>query len=119
MSAAVHFASLHVRPPTLSEAIEHSKQMLCSDGSVETVIYGDPPISVHQSDSLAALMNKLVSAKVHRAYVTDKSNNLLGVVTLRDAISCFVVEPPNYFGDYFEGYLPQVQPVASEPAWIS
>lgn len=45
--------------------------------------------------------------KIHRIYVADDEGNLGGVITLRDIISKLVHEPHGYFGDFFDGVLPQ------------
>lgn len=49
---------------------------------------------------------KLDKHHIHRVYVVDDSGNLEGVVTMRDLISKFVVEPVDYFGEFFAGWAP-------------
>lgn len=45
-----------------------------------------------------------VAKRIHRIYVVEGDgyeSSVVGVITLRDVISCFVSEPPGYFDDYF------------------
>ncbi|CAN8239142.1 unnamed protein product [Cochlearia groenlandica] len=57
-----------------------------------------PAITCKPDSTLGSVINSLASRSVHRVYVeTGDDNELYGVITLRDVISCFVSEPPNYF----------------------
>ncbi|KFK41401.1 hypothetical protein AALP_AA2G125900 [Arabis alpina] len=57
-----------------------------------------PAITCRPDSTLGSVINSLASRSVHRVYVGDgDENELYGVITLRDVISCFVSEPPNYF----------------------
>ncbi|KAK8958240.1 SNF1-related protein kinase regulatory subunit gamma-1-like [Platanthera guangdongensis] len=49
---------------------------------------------------LGTVIDSLASRKVHRVYV-EKGGEVVGVVTLRDVISCFICEPPKYSEDFF------------------
>ncbi|KAI3841655.1 hypothetical protein MKX03_027516 [Papaver bracteatum] len=62
-----------------------------------------PPITCKPGSSLGSVIDTLASKKVHRVYVAGENNSAIGVITLRDVISCFIYEPPNFFDDYF-GY---------------
>jgi predicted transcriptional regulator len=44
----------------------------------------------------------LESLHMHRVVVTDSHGRPTGVVSLRDVLSVLVVEPRDYFGDYFD-----------------
>ncbi|KAK1363258.1 SNF1-related protein kinase regulatory subunit gamma-1 [Heracleum sosnowskyi] len=57
--------------------------------------------------SLKEIIMKLNSMKIHRVYVVNDEGNLDGVITVRDIISKLVHEPRGYFGDFFDGVLPQ------------
>ncbi|KAL6577824.1 SNF1-related protein kinase regulatory subunit gamma-1-like [Orobanche minor] len=60
------------------------------------------PITCKPDSTLGSVIDTLASRGVHRIYVVgDGHNEVLGVITLRDVISCFINEPPNYFDDYF------------------
>ncbi|KAF8093866.1 hypothetical protein N665_0376s0012 [Sinapis alba] len=57
-----------------------------------------PAITCRLDSTLGSVINSLASRSVHRVYVGGgDENELYGVITLRDVISCFVSEPPNYF----------------------
>ncbi|KAK1351990.1 SNF1-related protein kinase regulatory subunit gamma-1 [Heracleum sosnowskyi] len=68
-------------------------------------------VTCTKDNSLKDVITKLDSMKIHRIYVADDEGNLGGVITLRDIISKLVHEPYGYFGDFFDGVLPQ--PVSS------
>lgn len=61
-----------------------------------------PPITCKLNSSLGSVISSLASNSVHRIYIVAGSDNdeVVGVITLRDVISCFISEPPNYFDDY-------------------
>ncbi|XP_047959426.1 SNF1-related protein kinase regulatory subunit gamma-1-like [Salvia hispanica] len=60
------------------------------------------PITCQSSSTLGTVIDTLASRAVHRIYVVSgEGKQVLGVVTLRDVISCFITEPPNFFDDYF------------------
>lgn len=63
-------------------------------------------VTCTKDDTLKEVILTLDSLKIHRIYVVDKNGSLEGVVTLRDIISRLVHEPPNYFGDFFDGVIP-------------
>ncbi|KAH9609177.1 hypothetical protein KSS87_002403 [Heliosperma pusillum] len=61
-----------------------------------------PAITCKLDVTLGDVIHNLASKVVHRIYVvTGKEDEVVGVITLRDVISCFIFEPPNYFDDYF------------------
>ncbi|KAH0875510.1 hypothetical protein HID58_072872 [Brassica napus] len=62
--------------------------------------YGSASLAItcRPDSTLGSVINSLASRSVHRVYVADgDEDELYGVITLRDVISCFVSEPPNYF----------------------
>ncbi|KAJ6683623.1 hypothetical protein OIU85_007322 [Salix viminalis] len=60
-----------------------------------------PPITCKPDATLGSLVHVLASKSVHRIHVVNQSEEVVGVITLRDVISCFVYEPPNHFDNYF------------------
>ncbi|XP_074274544.1 SNF1-related protein kinase regulatory subunit gamma-1-like [Silene latifolia] len=61
-----------------------------------------PAITCKVESTLGDVIHNLASKMVHRIYVvTGKEDEVVGVITLRDVISCFIFEPANYFDDYF------------------
>ncbi|CAN6464793.1 unnamed protein product [Victoria cruziana] len=66
-------------------------------------------IACRSSDTLQDVILRLDGEKIQRMYVEDEGGNLEGVITLRDIISKLVVEPPGYFGDFFDGVVPLPQ----------
>ncbi|XP_021722956.1 SNF1-related protein kinase regulatory subunit gamma-1-like [Chenopodium quinoa] len=61
------------------------------------------PITCKTDTTLGDVIHSLASKSVHRIYVTVEEDEVVGVITLRDVISCFIYEPPNYYDDYL-GY---------------
>lgn len=61
------------------------------------------PITCTLGSTLGNVIHTLSSKSVHRIYVVDGNNGeeVIGVITLRDVISCFVFEPPHFFDNYF------------------
>ncbi|KAK2983144.1 hypothetical protein RJ640_007820 [Escallonia rubra] len=59
------------------------------------------PITCKPDSTLGSVIHILASKLVHRIYVIDDSDEVIGVITLRDVISCFIFEPPNFFDNYF------------------
>ncbi|KAL0910107.1 hypothetical protein M5K25_021046 [Dendrobium thyrsiflorum] len=49
---------------------------------------------------LGSVIDSLASRSVHRIYVVN-GDEVIGVVTLRDVISCFIYEPPGYLEESF------------------
>ncbi|KAL8142356.1 hypothetical protein V2J09_015388 [Rumex salicifolius] len=61
-----------------------------------------PPITCKLDSTLGSIIHTLASKMVHRIYVVaDDENQVVGVITLRDVISCFIFEPPNHFDNYY------------------
>lgn len=61
-----------------------------------------PPITCKPNSTLGSVIHKLASRSVHRIYVVaGEEDEVVGVITLRDVISCFIYEPPNHFDNYF------------------
>ncbi|XP_075077912.1 SNF1-related protein kinase regulatory subunit gamma-1-like [Nicotiana tabacum] len=60
------------------------------------------PITCKHESTLGNVIDTLASKLVHRIYVTaGEDDEVIGVITLRDVISCFIFEPPNFFDNYF------------------
>ncbi|XP_059648880.1 SNF1-related protein kinase regulatory subunit gamma-1-like [Cornus florida] len=59
------------------------------------------PITCKLASTLGNVISTLASKSVHRIYVVGEDNEVVGVITLRDVISCFIYEPPNHFENYF------------------
>lgn len=60
------------------------------------------PITCKLGSTLCTVIDTLASKLVHRIYVTaEDGDEVVGVITLRDVISCFIYEPPNFFDNYF------------------
>lgn len=66
-----------------------------------------PPITCKLDSTLGSVIQTLASKSVHRVYVVaEEEDELAGVITLRDVISCFIYEPPNHFDEHF-GFSPK------------
>ncbi|XP_022726416.1 SNF1-related protein kinase regulatory subunit gamma-1-like isoform X2 [Durio zibethinus] len=60
-----------------------------------------PPITCKVDSTLASVIQTLTTKLVHRIYVVaENENEVVGVITLRDVISCFIFEPPSYFDSH-------------------
>ncbi|XP_073035647.1 SNF1-related protein kinase regulatory subunit gamma-1-like [Primulina eburnea] len=60
------------------------------------------PITCKPDSTLGSVIDTLATMAVYRIYVVSGlDNEVIGVITLRDVISCFITEPPNFFDDYF------------------
>lgn len=59
------------------------------------------PITCKPDSSLGTVIHTLASNSVHRIYIVGDGDEVVGVITLRDVISCFIFEPPNHFDNYF------------------
>ncbi|XP_042496216.1 SNF1-related protein kinase regulatory subunit gamma-1-like [Macadamia integrifolia] len=60
------------------------------------------PITCKPDALLGNVIETLAAKSVHRVYVVAAEEDaVVGVITLRDVISCFIFEPSNYFEDYF------------------
>ncbi|XP_020254490.1 SNF1-related protein kinase regulatory subunit gamma-1-like isoform X2 [Asparagus officinalis] len=62
--------------------------------------YMAPPITCSTDACLESVIESLAIKMVHRIYVVDGNMSVIGVVTLRDVISCFIYEPPDHFDNY-------------------
>ncbi|KAG7032195.1 SNF1-related protein kinase regulatory subunit gamma-1-like protein, partial [Cucurbita argyrosperma subsp. argyrosperma] len=60
-----------------------------------------PPIICKLDSTLGSVIHSLASKSVHRIYVVAADDEVVGVITLRDVISCFIFEPPNYIINNF------------------
>ncbi|KAK5771022.1 SNF1-related protein kinase regulatory subunit gamma-1-like protein [Gossypium arboreum] len=58
------------------------------------------PITCKVDSTLGSVIQSLATKRMHRIYIVDE-NEVTGVITLRDVISCFIFEPPNFFDNYF------------------
>lgn len=56
-----------------------------------------PPLTCGPNDSLGSIIEKIASRYVHRIYVMEGTGpQVIGVITLRDIISCFITEPHDF-----------------------
>ncbi|KAG0575856.1 hypothetical protein KC19_5G035800 [Ceratodon purpureus] len=63
-----------------------------------------PALTCKATTTLGEVISDLAAHNYHRIYVVDKNaTQVMGVVTLRDIIGCFVSEPDGYFNNYFGG----------------
>lgn len=72
--------------------------------TVSTEAHGilNSPKVCNLDSTLSSVINTLSSASIHRIYVVDDDEDeVVGVITLRDVIACFIFEPPNHFDSYF------------------
>lgn len=60
------------------------------------VTQNDNFIKCKHSATLGEVMSIFSSNSVHWIYVVGEANDVMGIITLRDVISCFITEPPNY-----------------------
>lgn len=58
------------------------------------------PITCTLNATLGEVISTLSSNSVHRIYVVGDGNEVIGIITLRDVISCFITEPPNYLTEF-------------------
>ncbi|KAL6983536.1 hypothetical protein U1Q18_016922 [Sarracenia purpurea var. burkii] len=59
------------------------------------------PITCKSNATIGTVIHTLASKSVHRIYVVGDEGEVVGVITLRDVISCFINEPPNHSENYF------------------
>lgn len=79
------------------------KKFMSSIASVSDQELGKvvPPTTCKRNSSFGDVIRILSSKSIHRIYVVSDEDEVVGVITLRDVISCFIFEPPNHFDDYF------------------
>ncbi|KAL1317443.1 hypothetical protein HN51_069525 [Arachis hypogaea] len=59
------------------------------------------PITCKPDATLGSVIHTLSSQSIHRIYAVNEQEELVGVITLRDVISCFINEPSYHFDDYY------------------
>lgn len=59
------------------------------------------PITCKPDSTLQSVIHTLASQSIHRIYEVDGQDEVIGVITLRDVISCFITEPAYHFDDYY------------------
>ncbi|XP_068651526.1 SNF1-related protein kinase regulatory subunit gamma-1-like [Aristolochia californica] len=64
-------------------------------------IHVTPPTICKPDELLENVIQILAFKGIHRIYVVGKESEVIGVVTIRDVISCFIYEPPDHFDNYF------------------
>ncbi|KAK8472010.1 hypothetical protein PHAVU_002G089600 [Phaseolus vulgaris] len=69
--------------------------------SLQTGNGSHQPITCKPDATMQSVIHTLTSQSIHRIHVVDGQNEVVGVITLRDVISCFVTEPPYHFDDYY------------------
>ncbi|KAI4314202.1 hypothetical protein L6164_027135 [Bauhinia variegata] len=59
------------------------------------------PITCKPDSTLGDVIHTLASHSIHRIYAVNENDDVMGVITLRDVITCFITEPSYHFDDYF------------------
>lgn len=59
------------------------------------------PLTCKPDSTLESVIHTLSSQSIHRIYTVDGLDQVVGVITLRDVISCFISEPDYHFDDYY------------------
>ena len=59
------------------------------------------PITCKPDSTLESVIHTLASQSIHRIYPVNGQDEVVGVITLRDVISCFITEPAYNFDDYY------------------
>lgn len=68
------------------------------------------PVTCAPDACLGSIIDSLASKSVHRIYVVEgDEKEVVGVITLRDVISCFIYEPPYHFDTYFGCAVKELQ----------
>ena len=86
-----------------------------SDSKGESSPRMSPPVVCKKTETLKSVIGQLCAARIHRIFVVNDEEQVTGVVTLRDIIGKFVVEPKNYFADFFGGTV-DLAPFETAPA---
>ncbi|TKW15828.1 hypothetical protein SEVIR_5G213800v4 [Setaria viridis] len=68
-----------------------------------------PPPTCAPDTSLGSIIDSIASRITHRIYVVDDDLEVVGVVTLRDVISCFIHEPPGYCDSYLASAMENLE----------
>ncbi|CAO2165347.1 unnamed protein product [Urochloa humidicola] len=68
-----------------------------------------PPPTCAPDTSLGSVIDSIASRITHRIYVVDDVLEVVGVVTLRDVISCFIHEPPGYCDSYLASAMENLE----------
>lgn len=69
----------------------------------------EQPVTCSPNASLGSVIDCLASKSVQRIYVVEEEGEIVGVITLRDVISCFIFEPRYVFDKYFGCALKELQ----------
>ncbi|CAA7397253.1 unnamed protein product [Spirodela intermedia] len=70
------------------------------------------PVTCSSDATLGSVIEALASRSVHRVYVVNEGEDggeVVGLVTLRDVISCFIFEPLEHFDDSFGLAMKELQ----------
>lgn len=59
------------------------------------------PVTCKHDSTLQSVIHILASQSIHRIYTVDGQDRVIGVITLRDVISCYITEPSYHFDDYY------------------
>ncbi|KAH7294515.1 hypothetical protein KP509_27G004100 [Ceratopteris richardii] len=62
-----------------------------------------PAVTCSMKATLGQIIENLCECNIHRIYVTDDEDHVVGVITLRNIISCFIEEPCDFTETYFGG----------------
>lgn len=74
-----------------------------------------PPPTCRADASLGSVIDSIASRITHRIYVVHDELEVIGVVTLRDVISCFIHEPPGYCDSYLASAAEMINGKSSVP----
>ncbi|KAL6615024.1 hypothetical protein ACP70R_037294 [Stipagrostis hirtigluma subsp. patula] len=78
-----------------------------------------PPPTCAPDASLGSVIDSIASRITHRIYVVDGDLEVIGVVTLRDVISCFIYEPPGYCDSYLASAMEKIDGKSADSVEIS
>ncbi|KAF7000176.1 hypothetical protein CFC21_016122 [Triticum aestivum] len=68
-----------------------------------------PPLTCAPDASMGSVIDSIGSRITHRIYVVDGDFEVVGVVTLRDVISCFIHEPPGFCDSYLASAMEKLE----------
>lgn len=83
-------------------------EILHSQSAISGPMKMMPAVTCSPKATLGQVIDILCERSIHRVYVTDDQHHVVGVITLRDIISCFVVEPSDFSEGYFDGSFKNV-----------
>lgn len=94
------------RSVTVKDFLEARRAYLSRTAIDTDIPLLSPVITCKDDEATRDVILTLDNHNIHRVYVVDENGDLQGVVTMRDLISKFVMEPQDYFGEFFAGWVP-------------